>query len=147
MNIARLALAATLALAPVTAAADVFRSSQSWGAIAYAPGAETRTGTGSGHALGEWGWARNFATRLGAEQSALAACRGTGARGCELAVVMQAACGALAVGRRGWGAGGGANPQAARARALGSCRQSSPGCAVQIEFCASPPGAPIAVFR
>lgn len=135
MTFPRLVFAAILAVLPVPTAADVFRSGQSWGAIAYAP------------QQGEWGWARNYATRLGAEQAALAQCRGAALQGCTLVAVTQAACAALAVGPRGWGAGIGPNPREARSRALTSCQSDSRGCAEQLAFCASPPGAPIAVFR
>jgi len=135
MTLARLTLAATLALAPAASEADVFRSGHAWAAIAYAPEA------------GEWGWARNFATRPGAEQAALANCRGAAPGGCAVVAVAHAACTALAVGRRGWAAGTGANPAAARAQALGSCRRASGGCRVELDICASPPGAPVAAFR
>jgi len=135
MTFLRLVFVAALAGFPAAGAADVFRSGQSWGAIAFAPQAV------------EWGWARNFATRLGAEQAAMANCRGAAQEGCRLVVVAHAACAALAIGRRGWGAGGGGSQQAARAQALASCQQGSNGCRVQLEFCASPPGAPITVFR
>jgi hypothetical protein len=135
MTFARLLFAAALGLLPVPAGADVFRSSQSWGAIAFAP------------EVGEWGWSRNYATRVGAELAALAACRGAANRGCELAVVVQAACGALALGRHGWGVAGAPDPQRARAQAVQACRQGSDRCTVQVEICASPPGAPIVYFR
>jgi len=115
---AMLALVLTLGAALPTAAA-----AQGHSAIAYSPQA------------GEWGWARNYHTRIGAAQAARLQCRSAALRGCRVVVQVQGACAALAVGPTGWGAGAGATPARAEAEALGACRTSSRNCTARLGIC------------
>jgi serine/threonine-protein kinase len=98
-------------------------SAQSFGAIAYSP------------PTGQWGWSNNYADQASAEARALAECQGAAGHGCQGAVWFSNACGALAVGPRGWGTGWGDTVARAHAEAVGVCSQYSEGCAVQMDVC------------
>jgi hypothetical protein len=118
------ALAFALGLAVLPAGPAL---AQGYGAIAYS----TETG--------EWGWSRNYATRLGAEWRALQECRsavGWG-RDCRLAIVVRGACAALAAGSAPaiWGAGRGATPTQSARAAQDACGQTGRGCAARLQVC------------
>lgn len=89
----------------------------SYGAIAFSP------------ATGATGWSHSFDTRRQAERRALAGCSGN-ARDCRIAIWFVNACGALAVGRNGWGAGWGNDRRRAEQEASRSCDNNSRGCRV-----------------
>lgn len=107
-----LALAAALGIAAGPAAAE-----QLFGAIAFSP----RTGA--------HGWSIGYATRGEAEENAQTNCL-KHASDCQLATWFRDACGALAVGRNGWGADWGNTQQEAETAAINACRQHTRNCRV-----------------
>lgn len=119
MTLSRLLLTAALLMA----AAPPGAMAQSYGAIAYSPVA------------GEWGWARNHRSRLAAEGAALAQCRAAAGRGCRVAVWFENACGALATGAAGFGAGWAGAQAQAEGSALAACRAQTGQCQVRLRFC------------
>ena len=114
-----LAIALGLASAPPVAAQELppVATQQLYGAIAFSP----RTG--------EYGWSRNNASRAEAEEIAQSNCLKR-ASDCQLATWFRDACGALAVGRAGWGAHWGNNREQAEAAAIDACRQHTRNCKV-----------------
>ena len=106
-----LAIALGLATAPPVAAQELF------GAIAFSP----RTGA--------HGWSTGNTSRGEAEIDAQANCL-KHASDCQLATWFRDACGALAVGRAGWGAHWGNNREQAEAAAIDACRQHARNCKV-----------------
>jgi len=93
-----------------------------YGAIAYSP-------TTRAH-----GWAYDYATQADAEAAALANCR-KHASDCLVPVWFRNACGALAVGPRGYGSGWGTDQSIAEGYALQTCRQYSDSCVIQRWVC------------
>ena len=113
-SFARLAVAATLfAALSLPARADYY------GAIAYS--------TGSGAV----GYSYDYGSRYAAEARALNECGG----GCFIATWFRNACGALAVGPRGWGAAWANSRSGAERAALGYCAQNTAGCYVKRWVC------------
>ena len=108
-----------LALAPAAAFAQ---AQEYYGAIAYSP----RT---SAH-----GWANDHPSRQEAEKAALGNCRKF-AKDCQVLVWFRNACGAVAVGSKGYGWGWGEKESSAEIEALKNCSQHSLGCAVQRLVC------------
>lgn len=90
---------------------------ESYGAIALSP------------TSGATGWSHSFSTRRGAEQQALDGCY-RHASDCRTAIWFRNACGAVATGRRGWGAGWGDDRYGAEQAALYSCERNSHGCRI-----------------
>lgn len=116
-------LALTLTLAFGLGVAPQGAAAQSYAAIAYSP------------PTGQWGWARNYRSRAGAENAAMAQCRGAAGRGCRVVIWFRNACGALATGPRGYGSGWASRQAQANANALASCRQHSRNCQVRVRVC------------
>lgn len=117
-------IAAALALVLSAPALPGAAAAQSFGAIAYSP------------ATGQWGWARNFTTRAGAQNRALAECRSAArGRSCQVAVWFRNACGSLAIGPNGWGSGWGNTRARAQAEARGACNRYSRNCAIRLTTC------------
>ncbi len=85
------AIVAVFLALPVLGVLPGAAAAQGFGAIAYSP------------STGQWGWARNYRTRAGAEQRAMQECRSAAgwARDCSTGVWFRNACEALAVGPRG----------------------------------------------
>ena len=106
-----LAIALGLAAAPPAAAQELF------GAIAFSP------------QTGAHGWSKNNTSRGEAEVDAQSNCL-KHASDCQLATWFRDACGALAVGRAGWGAHWGNNREQAEAAAIDACRQHTRNCKV-----------------
>lgn len=98
-------------------------AAQTHGVIAYAP------------AAGEWGWATHYRTGFGAEWRALSECRGAVLHGCGVAVRFRGACGAVAAGPGGWGAGAGPDTAAARRAAIAACGGARAGCEARLAVC------------
>ena len=115
-----LAIALGLATAPQAAAQELF------GAIAFSP----RTGA--------HGWSTGNTSRGEAEIDAQANCL-KHASDCQLATWFRDACGALAVGRAGWGAHWGNNQQEAEAAAIDACKQHTRNCKVVEWQCTGTP--------
>lgn len=93
-----------------------------YGAIAYSP------------ATGAHGYSYNYNSVAGAQRRAMGECASRG-YGCRIAVNFRNACGALAVGPRGWGSGWGGTRQRAQLEALKSCGRHSAGCRIRVWSC------------
>jgi Domain of unknown function (DUF4189) len=93
-----------------------------YGAIAYSP------------STGAQGWSYDYDVRVAAESAAMTICR-QGAIDCIVPVWFRNACGALAVGTRGYGSGWGTSRDGAENEALGSCRKHSEVCAIRRWAC------------
>ena len=108
-----------LALIPAAAFAQ---PREYYGAIAYSP----RTGA--------HGWANDHPARPNAEKAALANCRKF-AKDCQVLVWFKNACGAVAVGSKGYGWAWGDKESAAEIEALKNCSQHTVGCTVHRLVC------------
>ena len=108
-----------LALIPAAAFAQL---QEYYGAIAYSP----RTGA--------HGWANDHPSRPNAEKAALAHCRKF-AKDCRALVSFKNACGALAVGSKGYGWASGDKEGSAGIEAMKNCSKHSLGCAVHRLVC------------
>lgn len=95
-----------------------------YGAIAYSLG------------TGAHGWANDHPSRPAAEKAALANCRKF-AKDCKAVVWFKNACGAIAVGSKGYGWGWGEKQAAAEIEALKSCSKHTMGCTVHRHVCTS----------
>jgi hypothetical protein len=95
-----------------------------YGAIAYSLG------------TGAHGWANDHPSRAAAEKAALANCRKF-AKDCKAVVWFKNACGAIAVGSKGYGWGWGEKQAAAEIEALKSCSKHTMGCTVHRHVCTS----------
>jgi len=113
----------TLLLAGVLLAAGTAAAEDRFGAIAYSVQARS------------YGVSIDRGSKTEAEQVALKLC---GANDCELVLYFRNACGAMAVGPRGYGGGTGTSPTLAEKYALQSCAMyGGSGCAVTRRACTS----------
>jgi serine/threonine-protein kinase len=108
-----------LALIPAAAFAQ---PREYYGAIAYSP-------RSSAH-----GWSNDHPSRPDAEKAALANCRKF-AKDCRALVSFKNACGALAVGSKGYGWASGHTEGSAGIEAMKNCSQHSLGCSVHRLVC------------
>ena len=92
-------------------------AADSYGAIAFSP------------ATGATGWSHSLRTRREAERLAMRGCLGH-AGDCRVAIWFVNACGALAVGRNGWGSGWGNDRRRAEREAIGTCSANTRSCQV-----------------
>lgn len=93
-----------------------------YGAIAYSP-------RSSAH-----GWSNDHPSRPNAEKEALANCRKF-AKDCKVLVWFKNACGAVAVGAKGYGWAWGDKEATAQIEALKNCSQHTVGCTVHRLVC------------
>jgi hypothetical protein len=108
-----------LALIPAAAFAQ---PREYYGAIAYSP-------RSSAH-----GWSNDHPSRTEAEKTALANCRKF-AKDCRALVSFKNACGALAVGSKGYGWASAHTEGSAGIEAMKNCSQHSLGCSVHRLVC------------
>ena len=80
---------------------------------------------------GATGYSINMVSRDAAAERALHEC----GSGCRLAVRLHNACGALAIGRHGWGSAWSFQRRPAGFRALERCRERTYGCTVKVLVC------------
>jgi hypothetical protein len=93
---------------------------EEWGAIAYSP----RTGAD--------GYSHNYDSKSQAQNAAMSDCNPSD---CRIAVNFYNACGALAVGRGGWGGDWGMTRGEAQSNAIAVCEQYANNCRVQRWVC------------
>lgn len=118
-------LSASLLCLLLTAAGRPAAAQDYFGAIAYSPSTRAH------------GWTYDYGSRREAQNVALAECR-RHADDCVVAVWFRNACGALAVGLDGYGAGWEANQVKAERSALKLCRRYSEDCRILRSICSSP---------
>jgi serine/threonine-protein kinase len=100
-------------------AAEVF------GAIAYSP------------STAAIGWGFDYPSREAAESGAIANCS-QHASDCAIATWFRDACGAIAIGKGGYGAEWGEDAPAAEGAALARCRSHAANCTLRRSVCTSP---------
>ena len=93
-----------------------------FGAIAYSP------------STGAHGWSFDYRSRAEAESVALTNC-GKHASDCTVPIWFRNACGALAVGPKGYGSGWGTSQKIAEGYALQVCAKHSTGCTIKRWAC------------
>ena len=86
-------------------------------------------------ATGATGYAVNQASQAAAEQAAVQDC---GSAGCVAAVWFSNACGAVALGSGGYGAGWAENRDGASVYAIDACERYASGCTVRQVVCTGP---------
>lgn len=106
-----------LAFIPAAALAQEY-----YGAIAYSPATQAH------------GWANDHPSRSAAEKEALLHCRKE-AKDCRVLVWFRNACGALAVGPKGYGWAWADKQATAEIEALKNCSKHSAGCSVNRRVC------------